>query len=159
MKFDAVLFDCDGVLVDSEPITNGVLRDMLEELGWTLSREECMRIFVGKAVRDEVALINPHWPICSSTLNRSAPDAQAIRPPKRACRSAAASTAPAMGRTSLTSPSLRRLRNSTIHSSVTALPVCLDLLFGGLDGIAFGCGRSFFVFRKLRVGLLQFCDL
>ena len=30
--FDAVLFDCDGVLVDSEPITNGVLRDMLEDL-------------------------------------------------------------------------------------------------------------------------------
>jgi beta-phosphoglucomutase-like phosphatase (HAD superfamily) len=29
-KFDAVLFDCDGVLVDSEPITNGLLRDMLE---------------------------------------------------------------------------------------------------------------------------------
>jgi len=57
MSFDAVLFDCDGVLVDSEPITNGVLRDMLEELGWTLTPAECMRIFVGKAVRDEVALI------------------------------------------------------------------------------------------------------
>jgi HAD superfamily hydrolase (TIGR01509 family) len=56
-RFDAVLFDCDGVLVDSEPITNGVLRDMLEELGWKLSREECMRIFVGKAVKDEVQLI------------------------------------------------------------------------------------------------------
>ena len=55
--FDAVLFDCDGVLVDSEPITNGVLRDMLEEAGWTLSADECMRIFVGKAVKDEVALI------------------------------------------------------------------------------------------------------
>ena len=27
-----MLFDCDGVLVDSEPITNGVLRDLLEEL-------------------------------------------------------------------------------------------------------------------------------
>ena len=60
MKFDGVLFDCDGVLVDSEPITNGVLRDMLEELGWQLSREECMRIFVGKAVRDEVMLIEQH---------------------------------------------------------------------------------------------------
>ena len=24
LKFDAVIFDCDGVLVDSEPITNGV---------------------------------------------------------------------------------------------------------------------------------------
>jgi len=57
MNFDAVLFDCDGVLVDSEGITNGVLRDMLEELGWKLSREECMRIFLGKAVKDEQGLI------------------------------------------------------------------------------------------------------
>jgi HAD superfamily hydrolase (TIGR01509 family) len=57
MKFEAVLFDCDGVLVDSELITNGVLRDMLEELGWKLSAEECMRTFVGKAVKDERALI------------------------------------------------------------------------------------------------------
>ena len=56
-RFDAVLFDCDGVLVDSEPITNGVLRDMLQERGWTLSGEECMRLFVGKAVKDEAALI------------------------------------------------------------------------------------------------------
>ena len=58
--FEAVLFDCDGVLVDSEPLTNGVLRDMLGELGWQLTREECMRIFVGKAVKDEVALIETH---------------------------------------------------------------------------------------------------
>ncbi|MES2978663.1 MAG: HAD family phosphatase [Pseudomonadota bacterium] len=57
MKFDAVLFDCDGVLVDSETITNGVLRDMLEEAGWTLTPSECMRLFVGKAVKDETALI------------------------------------------------------------------------------------------------------
>jgi beta-phosphoglucomutase-like phosphatase (HAD superfamily) len=56
-RFDAVLFDCDGVLVDSERITNGVLRDMLEELGWKLSPAECMRIFVGKAVKDERGLI------------------------------------------------------------------------------------------------------
>jgi HAD superfamily hydrolase (TIGR01509 family) len=56
-RFDAVLFDCDGVLVDSEGITNGVLRDMLEDLGWKLSPEECMRLFVGKAVKDERELI------------------------------------------------------------------------------------------------------
>jgi HAD superfamily hydrolase (TIGR01509 family) len=60
VRFDAVLFDCDGVLVDSEGITNGVLRDMLEELGWRLTREECMRIFLGKAVKDERALIEAH---------------------------------------------------------------------------------------------------
>ncbi|MBA3771491.1 MAG: HAD family phosphatase [Ramlibacter sp.] len=52
-KFEAVLFDCDGVLVDSEAITNGVLRDMLQDLGWKLSAEECMRIFIGKTIRDE----------------------------------------------------------------------------------------------------------
>ncbi len=57
MRFDAVLFDCDGVLVDSEPITNGVLRDMLEERGWSMSQDDCMRLFVGKAVKDERAMI------------------------------------------------------------------------------------------------------
>ena len=59
-RFDAVLFDCDGVLVDSEPITNGVLRDMLEEAGWSLTPQACMRLFVGKAVRDERARIEAH---------------------------------------------------------------------------------------------------
>jgi HAD superfamily hydrolase (TIGR01509 family) len=60
MKFEAVLFDCDGVLVDSEPITNGVLRDMLEESGWKLSPAECMKLFIGKAVKDEAANIEAH---------------------------------------------------------------------------------------------------
>jgi beta-phosphoglucomutase-like phosphatase (HAD superfamily) len=60
MGFDAVLFDCDGVLVDSEAITNGVLREMLADLGWRLAPAECMRIFIGKAVKDEVALIEAH---------------------------------------------------------------------------------------------------
>ena len=57
MRFEAVLFDCDGVLVDSEPITIGVLRDMLEELGWKLTQQECMALFVGKTVRAEAGLI------------------------------------------------------------------------------------------------------
>jgi HAD superfamily hydrolase (TIGR01509 family) len=33
---------------------------MLAELGWQLSEAECMRIFLGKAVRDELALIESH---------------------------------------------------------------------------------------------------
>lgn len=37
-RFDAVLFDCDGVLVNSEAITNGVLHDMLSEASWTADR-------------------------------------------------------------------------------------------------------------------------
>ena len=59
-RFEAVLFDCDGVLVDSEPITNGVLRDMLAEAGWSLTPAECMRLFLGKAVKDERARIEAH---------------------------------------------------------------------------------------------------
>jgi HAD superfamily hydrolase (TIGR01509 family) len=55
--FDAVLFDCDGVLVDSETITNTVLAAMLGELGWHLSVDEAMSIFVGKTVMDEAPLI------------------------------------------------------------------------------------------------------
>jgi len=57
MKFEAVLFDCDGVLVDSEPITNRVLREMLGELGWQLTQDECMRHFVGKSLKEELSII------------------------------------------------------------------------------------------------------
>ncbi|WP_025602172.1 HAD family hydrolase [Burkholderia sp. WSM2230] len=65
--FDAVLFDCDGVLVDSEPITNRVLTEMLGELGWQLSVEETMRIFVGKAVKDEAPLIEARTGVAITT--------------------------------------------------------------------------------------------
>lgn len=58
--FEAVLFDCDGVLVDSERITNGVLREMLQEQGWILGAEECMRLFIGKTLQDERAVIESH---------------------------------------------------------------------------------------------------
>jgi len=58
--FDAVLFDCDGVLVDSEPITNGVLCAMLNEAGWPITPEECMRTFIGRTVRSEAARIQAH---------------------------------------------------------------------------------------------------
>ncbi|MBU3648202.1 MAG: HAD family phosphatase [Limnohabitans sp.] len=57
MHFDAVLFDCDGVRVDSEAITCGALRDMLEENGWRLELAECMAIFVGHTVRSKTELI------------------------------------------------------------------------------------------------------
>ena len=60
MNFDAILFDCDGVLVDSEPLTHGVLVEMLGEAGWHLTLEQCMARFLGKAVRDERVAIEQH---------------------------------------------------------------------------------------------------
>lgn len=60
MKFDAILFDCDGVLVDSELLTHGVLHTMLDEAGWTMTMDECLARFLGKAVRSERAAIEHH---------------------------------------------------------------------------------------------------
>jgi beta-phosphoglucomutase-like phosphatase (HAD superfamily) len=60
MKFEAILFDCDGVLVDSEPITNGVLCTMLNEAGWASARKSACEIFIGKTVRSEAARIEAH---------------------------------------------------------------------------------------------------
>lgn len=57
MNFQAILFDCDGVLVDSEPITMGVLRDMLATSGWHMTLDECMAEFVGVTVRNKADLI------------------------------------------------------------------------------------------------------
>ncbi len=57
MNYKAILFDCDGVLVDSEAITCGVLRDMLEASGWSMTLQECMDYFIGKTVRSESAVI------------------------------------------------------------------------------------------------------
>jgi HAD superfamily hydrolase (TIGR01509 family) len=57
MNFEAILFDCDGVLVDSESITNGVLRDMFEEQGWRMTMAECMQLFVGYTVKSRRDII------------------------------------------------------------------------------------------------------
>ena len=45
--FELVIFDCDGVLVDSEPIANRVFVEMLSELGVQTSLEDMYANFVG----------------------------------------------------------------------------------------------------------------
>ncbi len=44
---DLVIFDCDGVLVDSEVISNQVLVDNFAGYGLNLTLKECMTLFVG----------------------------------------------------------------------------------------------------------------
>jgi HAD superfamily hydrolase (TIGR01509 family) len=60
MNFEAILFDCDGVLVDSEAITCGVLRDMFDEQGWRMTLAECMQRFVGHTVKSQRSMIEAH---------------------------------------------------------------------------------------------------
>ncbi|MEU0821857.1 HAD family hydrolase [Streptomyces mirabilis] len=50
MRYDLVIFDNDGVLVDSEPISNTILAAYLTELGHPTSYEESIRDYMGSAM-------------------------------------------------------------------------------------------------------------
>ncbi|MDX3135714.1 HAD family hydrolase [Streptomyces europaeiscabiei] len=50
MRYDLVIFDNDGVLVDSEPISNRLLAEYLTELGHPTSYEESIRDYMGSAM-------------------------------------------------------------------------------------------------------------
>jgi len=62
-----VIFDCDGVLIDSERLAIKVDVVMLRELGWPLTEEEVIERFVGRSDRDTQAEIEAH-------LGRKLPD-------------------------------------------------------------------------------------
>jgi HAD superfamily hydrolase (TIGR01509 family) len=55
-RFDLVIFDCDGVLIDSEPIANVVFSRQLAGVGIRMSPEEVMRTFVGRSRDDCIAM-------------------------------------------------------------------------------------------------------
>lgn len=47
MRLRLVIFDCDGVLVDSEPVANRVVAETLAALGWAMTAEESRSRFLG----------------------------------------------------------------------------------------------------------------
>ena len=49
-RFDLVIFDNDGVLVDSEWHANGILAGLLTEYGLPCTREECIRDYMGSTM-------------------------------------------------------------------------------------------------------------
>ncbi len=83
MAPNLVIFDCDGVLVDTEPVANAKLAEFLLELGLDLSRDECRRQFQGKMIEDvcrHVAdlLDQPFDPTLPPRVRRTIEDAVAI---------------------------------------------------------------------------------
>lgn len=52
-----LIFDCDGVLVDSEPLACEVDADVLTGLGLPYTADDIARQFVGKSMRDMIARI------------------------------------------------------------------------------------------------------
>jgi HAD superfamily hydrolase (TIGR01509 family) len=57
---ELVIFDCDGVLIDSERLAVEVDVLALRELGWHLSEAEVIERFVGRSDRDTQAAIEAH---------------------------------------------------------------------------------------------------
>jgi HAD superfamily hydrolase (TIGR01509 family) len=56
-QFALVIFDCDGVLVDSELITSRVFTKMLGELGIIVSETDVFQQFVGKSMMQCLRII------------------------------------------------------------------------------------------------------
>jgi HAD superfamily hydrolase (TIGR01509 family) len=52
-----VIFDCDGVLVDSEHISHAVLQSLLAERGVMLTREETLERFMGHSMTRTLELV------------------------------------------------------------------------------------------------------
>ncbi|MEQ1823295.1 MAG: HAD family phosphatase [Fimbriimonadaceae bacterium] len=59
MNFEAIIFDCDGVLIDSEVIANQAERDYFAEFGLDLTTDEFMARYVGLSFKDMVADMQP----------------------------------------------------------------------------------------------------
>ena len=57
MTLRLIIFDCDGVLIDSELVVNRVVAAELTRLGWPITPEECCRRFLGLDLDAMVPLI------------------------------------------------------------------------------------------------------
>jgi HAD superfamily hydrolase (TIGR01509 family) len=57
VTIDLIIFDCDGTLVDSEPLSNGVLAEQLTELGRPTTTEEAMSLFMGRSMQSALAIM------------------------------------------------------------------------------------------------------
>ncbi len=65
-KADLIIFDCDGVLVDSEILSCGCLSDVLAGHGIDLGVDEALELFVGRSL----GAVREHY----GALGRSLPD-------------------------------------------------------------------------------------
>lgn len=75
MPPDLVIFDCDGVLVDTERLSVPIDAAVLAELGWPMSKEEVVERFLGRADADNLREIEAHLgrslqPAVTITLDR-----------------------------------------------------------------------------------------
>jgi HAD superfamily hydrolase (TIGR01509 family) len=56
-RFDLVIFDCDGVVVDSERISHDVFGEFMRSLGVSMSDEEMHERFLGRRLAECLAVV------------------------------------------------------------------------------------------------------
>lgn len=57
MKYKCIIFDCDGVLVDSEAISTQVMVDLLKTVDYHIDIESAIDLFTGLALKDNFAFV------------------------------------------------------------------------------------------------------
>lgn len=98
--FKAVLFDCDGVLADSEHLVDRVVSEDLTARGWALTPQESGAVFLGMALPDMA-------PVVKAKLGHLPPDwTQELK--RKVTETMAREVPPVPGAEAL----LRRLRRS-----------------------------------------------
>lgn len=53
-----IIFDCDGVLVDSEVVANRVLAALLSRHGYPVTAKECLTRFVGRTIPGVIKMVH-----------------------------------------------------------------------------------------------------
>ncbi|MDE8346972.1 MAG: HAD family phosphatase, partial [Acidocella sp.] len=60
MRPELIIFDCDGVLVDSESVASAVIAQNLTDLGWKMDAKAAMGVFLGMSIIDMQPMIERH---------------------------------------------------------------------------------------------------
>lgn len=71
-NWQLVIFDCDGVLVDSEPIVNRIFVELLTKIGLVMTYEQAAQTFVGKSSATCIEIVERSLgkPVPSDFLDR-----------------------------------------------------------------------------------------
>jgi HAD superfamily hydrolase (TIGR01509 family) len=57
MAYELVIFDCDGVLVDSEPLSNRILAERLTAIGLPTTTEQSIQDYMGRSWKTDQEII------------------------------------------------------------------------------------------------------
>jgi HAD superfamily hydrolase (TIGR01509 family) len=57
---ELIIFDCDGVLVDTEPMTTRLIAESVSHFGWQVDQAFAIETFKGRDMQEIVAMVGEH---------------------------------------------------------------------------------------------------